>query len=99
MSDFEIEGDDSPPENPYKSDTLEHISERLLEPVPGARVACSDCPVSMWYRDKNSVLLCFCTALHSTMWEEGCVPIEYCDGREQAIARLLETLKAPKVSS
>ena len=96
MSDFEIDDDDSPPENPYKSDTLEHIHDRLQEPVPGAKVACSDCPVSMWYRNKDAVLCCFCTALHKNTWEDDCVPIEYCDGREQAIARLIETLKAQK---
>ena len=100
MSDFEIEAgeDDHPPETPYKSDTLEHIREKLQEQVPVNNAACSDCPVSIWYRDKEAVLTCFCSALHTTTWTDGCVPIEYCDGREQAVARLLATLKAQKVS-
>ena len=96
MSDFDIEEDDGPRENPHKSETLERIREKLQETLPVKNAACSDCPVSMWYRDKNSVLLCFCSALHKTTWEEGCVPIEYCDGREQGIARLLATLNAQK---
>lgn len=98
MSDFDIDEaeDDGPPENPYKSATLDHIWERLNEPVPGEKVACSDCPISIWHRDENAVLLCFCSALHKITWTDKCVPIKYCDGREQAVAKLVATLKSKK---
>ena len=51
----------------YDSPVLVHLDERMGEPVPGRDVACTTCPVSLWYWRGNNELVCFCSALHQEM--------------------------------
>lgn len=55
--------------------------------MPREDVACTDCPISLWYSDSNR-LICFCSALHKDVWDGSMAPIRFCDGREQAIAAI-----------
>lgn len=81
--------DDDAPVNPYFSPTLDHLEHGLGEPVPGDKVACRDCPSSIWYSTASNELFCHCSAMHLMTWGAGETPIEFCDGREQAVARLI----------
>ena len=65
--------------------------EPMGEPLPPLEVACTSCPISLWYWSGNDSLTCFCSALHRETWVDGRAvpkPIRFCDGREQALARL-----------
>jgi len=80
----------------YESPTLlklEHIAESD-EPechYPKAEgAACTDCPASIWYADREGGLRCHCTVLHKIVWDGSKDPIIYCDGREQELAALRE---------
>lgn len=77
------------PENPYFSPTLDHLEHGLGEPVPGDQVACRDCPLSIWYWTGPDELFCRCSAMHRMTWGAGETPVRYCDGREQAIAKVI----------
>lgn len=81
--------DDDAPQNPYFSPTLDHLERRLGVPVPSDQVACRDCPASIWYWDEQEKLLCRCSAMHMMTWGAGEPPIRFCDGREQAVARMI----------
>jgi hypothetical protein len=80
---------DDAPENPYFSPTLDHLEHGLGEPVPDDWVACRDCPSSIWYWTGPDELFCRCSAMHRMTWGEGEKPIRFCDGREQAIAKII----------
>lgn len=73
----------------YDSPVLLHL-ERLGEQVPGDAVACTTCPVSVWYTEAGDALICFCPALHRDTWGARCAtePVRFCDAREQALAQL-----------
>jgi hypothetical protein len=82
---------DEPAHNPYFSPTLEHL-DRLGEEVPSDAVACRDCPLSIWYATAGYDLFCRCSAMHRLTWGEGEAPIQFCDAREQAVAKLIAEL-------
>jgi hypothetical protein len=79
----------------YDSPILLSLESRG-EPVPPRKVACTTCPVAMWYWPGEKQLICFCSALHRETWKvewnpKGALPdgaIQLCDGREQARAKL-----------
>ncbi len=81
--------DSDVPVNPYFSPTLDHLEHGLGEPVPSHQVACRDCPSSMWYWTEGDELFCHCSVMHRITWGAGETPIEFCDGREQAVAKLI----------
>ncbi len=77
----------------YDSPVLVHLDERMGEPVPGRDVACTTCPVSLWYWRGNNELVCFCSALHQDTWDDrrgdALKPVRLCDARQQALARMV----------
>lgn len=75
--------------NPYYSPTLDHLEHGLGERVPGDEIACRDCPSSIWYWTGPDELFCHCSAMHRMTWGAGESPVQFCDGREQAIARVI----------
>lgn len=56
---------------------------------PGAEVACTTCPASMW-RVTKSRLTCFCKDARLMSWDGRQDPTLYCDGREAALKRLAD---------
>ena len=84
-------------EESYESPVLLHL-ERIGEPLPPEIVACTSCPIAMWYWPGIDALVCFCSALHRDTWEaawnkETELPakaIKFCDGRQQALARIAD---------
>lgn len=81
----------------YSSPVLDHLEE-LGEPIPGEQVACTSCPIALWYWPGNDALVCFCSALHRETWNDTWkelqaapyAPVLFCDAREQANARLMK---------
>lgn len=81
----------------YESPVLLRL-EAIGERVPSEQVACATCPVALWYWPGNDALACFCSALHRETWkaewntrpELPAESIKFCDGQEQALARLAE---------
>ncbi|WP_375399072.1 hypothetical protein, partial [uncultured Sphingomonas sp.] len=72
------------------SAVLLHL-EKIGEPVPGDKVACATCPAAVWYWKGNDRLTCFCPVLHQNVFDdtvENQELVEFCDGREQALAKL-----------
>lgn len=57
-------------------------------PVPEA--ACTSCPASVWYADREGGLRCHCSMMHRVVWDGGMDPIIFCDGREQELAALAQ---------
>ncbi len=90
------ETDDDEPANPYSSPTLSHLEHGLGEPVPGDEVACRDCPLSIWHWTGPDQLLCRCSAMHRDTWGPGTKPVLFCDGREQAVKKLIADLAAQR---
>lgn len=79
--------------SPHVSPTLEHIGgDGIGEPGPPDSVACRDCPVSIWYWRGSHRLFCFCSAMHDQTWGGDEEPIQFCDAREQEVAKLLTKL-------
>lgn len=73
----------------YSSPLLQGIEERF-QPTP--MPACGSCPLSLWFATQQA-LKCYCTRMHALVWETGSEsiqPVMDCDGRELAIAALLE---------
>lgn len=61
---------------------------------PNPSPACETCPAAVWFKT-NGLLKCFCTTMHLLVWDKGdkkSTPIMLCDGREQAIMRMLEEM-------
>jgi len=79
----------------YSSSVLDHL-ERLGEPCPSDTIACTKCPIAMWYWPGEDALVCFCSALHRETWSDTWkrlptaphAPVLFCDGQVQALARL-----------
>lgn len=79
-----------PLRSPHSSPTLAHTSgDGIGEPGPGDEVACRDCPVAIWYWKGSDRIFCFCSAMHEKTWGSGEQPIEFCDAREQEVAKML----------
>jgi hypothetical protein len=77
----------------YFSPTLRRLKEEEDAGLPTTRyptpdAACTDCPASIWYADKEGDLRCYCTILHTTTWDGKRDPISHCDGREQELAAM-----------
>ena len=53
---------------------------------PAPSPACETCPAALWFKTKSH-LKCFCSRMHSVVWETGmeAPPILLCDGRELAL--------------
>ena len=56
---------------------------------PDGDSVCPTCPVSMWMRSGGE-FRCFCPILRHITWGPGVSPIEACDGREAALAKLAQ---------
>lgn len=75
--------------SPYSSPVLQAL-EAKYRPQPSP--ACETCPLSMWFTTQT-VLKCYCKQMHAVVWDlsnELVTPIMDCDGREIAIAALLD---------
>lgn len=78
----------------YPSPTLLKLEEIAASDEPECHypkpegAACTDCPASVWYADKEAGLRCYCSVLHKVVWDGTMDPIVYCDGREQELAAL-----------
>ena len=75
-----------------------YISPVLQGMEPGLRPqpspACETCPASQWFMTQQE-LKCFCTRMHLIVWDTSTPhPILACDGRELAIAAILEAANA-----
>lgn len=80
--------------SPHASPTLEHLAgDGIGEKGPGDDVACRDCPVAVWYWKGSGRIFCFCSVMHEKTWGAGEEPVQFCDAREQEVAKLLP--KAP----
>ena len=76
--------------SPHSSPTLEHVGgDSIGEPGPGDEVACRDCPAAIWYWKGSDRIFCFCSAMHEKTWGSGEQPVEFCDAREQEVAKML----------
>lgn len=76
--------------SPHSSSTLARISgDGIGEPGPGDDVACRDCPVAIWYWKGSDQIFCFCSAMHEMTWGAGRQPVQFCDAREQEVAKML----------
>ena len=73
-------------ESEHFSPTLRVLKDDHLEKV---KTACMDCPASIWHAT-NSILKCYCKQMYLIVWQEGDDPIKACDGREIAIAMMME---------
>lgn len=69
----------------------QHISPTLqrLKPEdrPNPSPACETCPASLWFKTEAD-LTCFCSRMHSIVWNIEVAPIMMCDGREQALSQM-----------
>lgn len=63
----------------YISPILQGVEKGGPDPL----VACASCPASMWFA--TTQLKCFCSRMHSIVWDGGQEPIVRCDGRELAL--------------
>jgi hypothetical protein len=59
------------------------ILQRVEKNGPDPSVACATCPASMWFA--TTQLKCFCSRMHSIVWDGAQEPIVACDGRELAL--------------
>ncbi|MEO9131300.1 MAG: hypothetical protein ABI240_08840 [Sphingomonas sp.] len=72
--------------SPYISPLIEQLPvEHRPNPLP----ACASCPASMW-RATTSRIECLCRNAQKISWDGRQEPTLFCDGREAAIAKLLE---------
>lgn len=70
----------------YVSSTVQRLP-RNRRPSPST--VCETCPASVWYTMQSQVK-CYCRVMHLHSWDsEEPKPLTSCDGREAALAELM----------